>query len=190
MLERDKIGVFREHPTVSLLHLLARRRSTPLLLLKRFDERFGQLLTLAHAISASISAGMSPQLFFCWSWASLVVSHSSRVVLSFWNFWDRDKAFSRSCLPSVTCKEKENKAVLNWSNKYWILYYNTTWAAFRTWELIYLCSQVIVEKFESSELFVHGLGVLRLLFLHNLSTSLYHRLHLQLHLTQQLVQFL
>lgn len=67
----------------------------------------GIRLTFAHAISASMSAGMSPQLFFCWSWVSLLVSHSCRVALSFWNFWDRDKAFSKSCLPSVTCEEKE-----------------------------------------------------------------------------------
>ncbi len=51
----------------------------------------------------------------------------------------------------------------------------------------YLCPEIIVEQFESSELLVHGLGVLRLLFLHNLSTCFYYRLHLQLHLTQQLV---
>lgn len=54
----------------------------------------------------------------------------------------------------------------------------------------YLCPQVIVKQFESGKLFVHGLGVLRLLFLHNLATCFYHRLHLQLYLTQQLVQFL
>lgn len=96
---------FQEHRIVLLLHLLARSRNTPVVLLERFDDRFG--LTLAHAISASMSAGMSPQLFFCCSWASPVVSHSCRAALSFWNFWDRDRAFSRSCLPSVTWKENE-----------------------------------------------------------------------------------
>lgn len=50
-----------------------------------------------------------------------------------------------------------------------------------------LGSQVIVEQFEGSELFIHGLWVLRLLLLHNLSTCFYHRLHLKFHLTQQLV---
>lgn len=54
----------------------------------------------------------------------------------------------------------------------------------------YLCPQVIVEQFERSELIVHGLGVLRLLFLHDLPPRLYHRLHLKLHLTQQFVEFL
>lgn len=54
----------------------------------------------------------------------------------------------------------------------------------------YLRPEFIVEQFKSSKLLVHGLGVLCLLFLHNLAACFYHRLHLQLHLTQQLVQFL
>ena len=54
----------------------------------------------------------------------------------------------------------------------------------------YLSPQVIVEQFKSSKLFIHRLGILCLLFLHNLSTCFYHRLYFQLHLTQQLVQFL
>lgn len=54
----------------------------------------------------------------------------------------------------------------------------------------YLRPEFIVEQFKSSKLLVHGLGVLRLLFLHNLAACFYHRLHLQLHLTKQLVQFL
>lgn len=137
-----------------------------------------------------MSAGMSSQPFFCWSWASLVVSHSCRAALSFWNFWDRDKAFSRSCLPSVTCKEKQTEGVLKCS-----LRYNPAWAEFCSRfnlfpKISYLGPQIIIEQFESSELFVHGLGVLRLLLLHNLSTCLYHCLYLQLHLTQQLVKFL
>lgn len=57
-------------------------------------------------------------------------------------------------------------------------------------KISYLCSEVIVEQFESCKLLIHGLGVLRLLFLHNLATCFYHCLHFKLHLTQQLVQFL
>lgn len=160
-------------------------------------KTFGQLLTLAHAISASMSAGMSPQLFFCCSWTSLVVSHSCRAALSFWNFCDRDKAFSRSCLPSVTCTEKEIEISLKSSQRYCIFGKFQHGLCFSgqddlisyksTQKIRYLSPEVIIEQLESSELLVHGLGVLRLLFLHNLSTCLYHRLHLQLHLTQQLV---
>lgn len=42
----------------------------------------------------------------------------------------------------------------------------------------YLSTKVIVEQFESCELFIHGLRVLGLLFLHNLATCLDHGLHL------------
>lgn len=54
----------------------------------------------------------------------------------------------------------------------------------------YLSPQIVVEKFQSGQLFVHSFRILRLLFLHNLTARFDHRLHLQLHLTQQLVQFL
>ncbi|TNN68479.1 hypothetical protein EYF80_021264 [Liparis tanakae] len=71
----------QERLPVAALHLLATLETFS----KGSDEMFGRL-TLAHATSASMSAGMSPQLFFCWSSASDVVSHSSRAALSFWNF--------------------------------------------------------------------------------------------------------
>ena len=54
----------------------------------------------------------------------------------------------------------------------------------------YLGPQVVVQQLQGRQLLVHGLGVLRLLLLHDLPARLDHSLHLQLHLTQQLVQFL
>lgn len=54
----------------------------------------------------------------------------------------------------------------------------------------HLCSQLVVEQFESSHSLIQLFGLLSLLLLDDLSACFYHRLHLPFHFTQHLVQLL
>lgn len=56
--------------------------------------------------------------------------------------------------------------------------------------MLNLGSQVVVQQLEGRELLVHRLRVFRLLLLHDLPPCFDHRLHLQLDLAEQLVEFL
>lgn len=76
-------------------------------------------------------------------------------------------------LPLRYLKEKENEAIFNILRDLQASNVAST----------DLSPQVIIKQFEGCELFIHGFGVLRLLFLYNLSACLYHRLHLELNLT-------